>query len=41
MVGTNNHAAIVGMLAGVSFLQALGEAAVYARMHRLAQMMYH
>ena len=36
MVGTNNRATIDGMIAGLRFLKALGEEAVYARQHDLA-----
>jgi selenocysteine lyase/cysteine desulfurase len=38
LVGTNNLATIDGMLAGVRFLQELGESAVYQRMHQMAEM---
>lgn len=38
LIGTNNRATIDGMLAGVQFLNGLGEAAVYQRMHELARM---
>jgi len=36
MVGTNNRSTIDGMIAGLRFLQALGEEAVYERQHALA-----
>jgi selenocysteine lyase/cysteine desulfurase len=36
MVGTNNRATIDGMIAGLRFLKALGEEAVYARQQDLA-----
>jgi len=36
MVGTNNRATIDGMIAGLRFLKALGEEAVYERQHALA-----
>ncbi len=40
MVGTNNRAIIAGMIAGLGFLQSLGESAVYQRIHALAQHTY-
>jgi len=36
MVGTNNRSTIDGMIAGLRFLKALGEEAVYERQHALA-----
>lgn len=37
MVGTNNRSTIDGMIAGVRFLKALGEDAVYSRQQELAR----
>ncbi|MFM8357465.1 MAG: aminotransferase class V-fold PLP-dependent enzyme, partial [Verrucomicrobiota bacterium] len=37
MIGTNNRSTIDGMIAGLRFLRALGEEAVYARQHALAR----
>ncbi len=39
-VGTNNRATIVGMMAGLRFLKALGPDNVYARIHDLARRNY-
>lgn len=39
-VGTNNRATIVGMMAGLRFLKALGPENVYARTHHLAKKNY-
>ena len=39
-LGTNNRATIVGMLAGLRFLQSLGPENVYARIHDLARRNY-
>jgi selenocysteine lyase/cysteine desulfurase len=36
-IGTNNKTTIVGMMAGLQFLQDLGPVHVYARIHSLAQ----
>jgi isopenicillin-N epimerase len=38
MIGTNNRSTIDGMMAGLTFLQDLGEKVVYARMHQLARL---
>jgi len=39
-VGTNNRATIVGLMAGLKFLKALGPENVYARIHELARRNY-
>jgi selenocysteine lyase/cysteine desulfurase len=36
-IGTNSKATIVGMMAGLKFLEELGPARVYARIHELAR----
>jgi selenocysteine lyase/cysteine desulfurase len=38
--GTNNRAVVVGMIAGLRFLQAVGAQAVYARIHSLGQRIF-
>ena len=40
MVGTNNRAIFVGMMAGAAFLEAIGESKVYDRIHHLAKRTY-
>ncbi|MBI5083646.1 MAG: aminotransferase class V-fold PLP-dependent enzyme [Acidobacteria bacterium] len=39
-IGTNNRAVVVGMMAGLRFLKALGPENVYARIHDLARRNY-
>ena len=39
-IGTNNRAIVVGMIAGLRFLKAIGPERVYARIHELAKLNY-